>query len=142
AEQLLAVMLKAEFKQPVAESILYACAFLESIGDVRAIYQGGAVPLRKSGHHMSVSHVLEGSLYQSEGGSGLTYRQYLAGMILLQEEETLNFRAMDIMEMDIRFCDGNENFCMDWCIERLEAQIVGKGSGTGRYVLRRKYGYY
>ena len=142
AEQLLAVMLKAEFKQPVAESILYACAFLESIGDVRAIYQGGAVPLRKSGHHMSVSRVLEGSLYQSEGGSGLTYRQYLAGMILLQEEETLNFRAMDIMEMDIRFCDGNENFCMDWCIERLEAQIVGKGSGTGRYVLRRKYGYY
>ncbi len=142
AEQLLAVILKAEFKQPVAESILYACAFLESVGDVRALYRGGAVPLRKSGHHMSVSHVLDGSLYQSEGGSGLTYRQYLAGMIMLLGEETLNFRAMDIMEMDIRFGDGNENFCMDWCIERLEAQIVGRGSAADRYVLRRRYGYF
>ena len=91
---------------------------------------------------MSVSHVLDGSLYQSEGGSGLTYRQYLAGMIMLLGEETLNFRAMDIMEMDIRFGDGNENFCMDWCIERLEAQIVGRGSAADRYVLRRKYGYF
>lgn len=142
AEQLLAVILKAEFKEPVAESILYACAFLESIGDVRTIYEGGAVPLRKSGHQMSVSHVLNGSYYQSGGGQGLTYQQYLAGMILLVEEETLNFRAMDIMEMDIRFRDGNENFCMDWCIERLEAQVTGRGSGGGKYILRRKYGYF
>lgn len=142
AEELLAVILKAEFKQPVAESILYACAFLESIGDVRSIYEGGAVPLRKSGHHMSVSHVLNGSFYQSGGGGGLTYGQYLAGMILLLEEEGLNLRAMDIMEMDIRFGDGNENFRMDWCIERLQAQVKARGNGWDSYTLRRKYGYF
>lgn len=142
AEELLAVILKAEFKQPVAESILYACAFLESIGDVRSIYEGGAVPLRKSGHHMSVSHVLNGSFYQSGGGGGLTYGQYLAGMILLLDEERLNLRAMDIMEMDIRFGDGNENFRMDWCIERLQAQIKARGNGWDSYTLRRKYGYF
>ena len=27
-------------------------------------------------------------------------------------------------------------------IERLEAQIVGRGSAADRYVLRRKYGYF
>lgn len=142
AEQLLAVILKAEFKQPVAESILYACAFLESIGDVRTLYEGGAIPLRKSSHQMSVSHVLNGNFYQSGGGQGLTYQQYLAGMILLVGEETLNLRTMDIMEMDIRFRDGNENFCMDWCIERLEAQIVSRSSGSNKYTIRRKYGYF
>ncbi len=142
AEELLAVILKAEFKQPVAESILYACAFLESIGDVRSIYEGGAVPLRKSGHHMSVSHVLNGSFYRSGGGGGLTYGQYLAGMILLLDEEGLNLRAMDIMEMDIRFGDGNENFRMDWCIERLQVQVKARGNGWDSYTLRRKYGYF
>lgn len=142
AEELLAVILKAEFKQPVAESILYACAFLESIGDVRSIYEGGAVPLRKSGHHMSVSHVLNGSFYQSGGGGGLTYGQYLAGMILLLDEEGVNLRAMDIMEMDIRFGDGNENFRMDWCIERLQVQVKARGNGWDSYTLRRKYGYF
>lgn len=142
AEQLMAVILKAEFKQPVAESILYACAFLESIADVKTLYTGGAVPLRKSGHHMSVSHVLNGSLYQSGDGGGLNYGQYLAGLILLVEEETLNLRTMDIMEMDLRYHDGNENFCMDWCVERLEAEVSGRGKGGNRYVLSRKYGYF
>ena len=142
AEQLMAVILKAEFKQPVAESILYACAFLESIGDVKTIYEGGSVPLRKSGHHMSVSYILNGNFYQSGGDGGLDYRQYLAGMILLMDDETLNFRAMDIMEMDIRYHDGNENFCMDWCVERLEAEVSARGNGGNRYTLRRKYGYF
>lgn len=142
AGQLLAVILKAEFKQPVAESILYACAFLESISDVATIYGGGSIPLRKSGHHMSVAHVLNGSLYQNRGDSGLNYGQYLAGMILLVDEKTLNLRAMDVMEMDIRYHDGNENFCMDWCVERLEAEVSGRGSGVNRYTLKRKYGYF
>ncbi len=142
AAQLLAVILKAEFQQPVAESILYACAFLESVADVAAIYEGRAVPLRKSDHHMSVERVLAGSLYQNGGDGGMTYGQYLAGMLLMVGKETLNLRTMDIIEMDIRRHDGNENFCMDWCIERLEAEVSGRGSGGNRYTLRRKYGYF
>lgn len=142
AEELHAVQLKEEFKEPVAESILYACAFLESIGDMRVIYGGGSIPVRKSTHNMSVTHVLEGSFYSSQDGIGWSYDQYLASMILLVGEETINLRAMDIMEMDIRFHDGNHYFKMDWCIERYEADISAHGGYGSHYNLRRKYGYF
>lgn len=142
AGQLLAVILKEEFKAPVVESILYACAFLESICDIRNIYAKGAVPLRKSSHSMSVKHVLESGIYMAESGNGLTYGQYLAGMILLTDSREVNLRSMDIMEMDIRLQDGNQNFSMDWCIERFEAEITCQGGCGNHYLLRRKYGYF
>lgn len=142
AEELLAVSLKEELKAPVAESILYACAFLESIGDIRAIYGGKSIPLRKSGHSMSVSHVLDGSFYCTDSDQGWDYAQYLAALILLAGEETVNLRAMDIMEMDIRFSDGNHNFKMDWCIERYEAVVTAAGDYGSSYELRRIYGYF
>lgn len=142
SEGLLAVQLKEEFRDPVAKSILYACAFIESIGDLQVIYAGGEVPVRKSGHQMSVSHVLNGNLYSTDSGSGFTYDQYLACMILLENEVNVNLRAMDIMEMDIRLQDGNKYFAMDWCIERYEAKIFAKGSHGDTYFLRRKYGYF
>ena len=62
-------------------------------------------------------------------------------MVLLAGEEELNLRAMDIMEMDLRYQDGNRNFAMDWCLERLEARVTAR-SGRDRYEIWRKYGYY
>ncbi|MDE7285256.1 MAG: hypothetical protein K2N55_00210 [Lachnospiraceae bacterium] len=142
AEELLAVSLKEELKAPVAESILYACAFLESISDVRAIYEGKSIPVRKSGHSMSVTHVLDGNFYCTGGNQGWSYEQYLAGLILLAGKEAVNLRAMDIMEMDIRLSDGNHNFKMDWCIERYEAIVTAVGDYGSCYELRRTYGYF
>ena len=60
---------------------------------------------------------------------------------MLAGEETVNLRAMDIMEMDIRLSDGNHNFKMDWCIERYEANITAKVY-VCNYELRRLYGYF
>lgn len=91
---------------------------------------------------MSVMHVLEGSIYCTESNQGWSYDQYLASMILLVEEETINLRTMDIMEMDIRLYDGNHNFKMDWCIERYEANVTAIGDYGGHYDLRRLYGYF
>lgn len=142
ADELEVVSLKEEFKEPVAESILYACAFLESVSDVRAIYKGKSIPVRKSNHSMSVMHVLEGSIYSSDSNHGWSYEQYLASMILMAEEETINLRTMDIMEMDIRLHDGNHNFKMDWCIERYEANVSAIGGYGSHYDLRRLYGYF
>lgn len=142
AEELQAVQLKEEFKEPVVESILYACAFLESIGDLRAIYAGAMVPVRKSEHQMSVESVLNGNLYITGSSNGFSYSQYLACMILLEEKANVNLRTMDIMEMDIRFQDSNNNFAMDWCVERYEAIVSSRGSYGNHYFLRRKYGYF
>lgn len=142
ALELHAVQLKEDFREPVTNSILYACAFLESIGDVRTIYSGGTVPVRKSEHNMSVEYVKDGSLYSVNTGDGLTYSQYLACLLLLNEESLLNLRAMDVMEMDLRALSGNQHFAMDWCIERYETFIEAKGSYGGKYELRRKYGFF
>lgn len=142
AEELHVVQLKEAFRDPVARSILYACAFLESICDVQAIYEGKSIALRKETHNMSVAHVLGNGFYDSAGSSGWTYAQYLAAIILLAGDETINLRAMDIMEMDIRFQGGGHNFKMDWCIERYEANVTAQGSYGGNYDLRRKYGYF
>ena len=121
---------------------MYACAFLESVSDIKALFAGGEVPLQKGNHQMSVDAVLTGTVYGKEGNSGLCYSQYLAGMILLLNEEIQNLRAMDIMEMDIRFRRGSTGFCMDWCIERYEAFVTAGGSMPMPIQLRRQYGYF
>lgn len=142
AKDIQAVNLKSEFEIPVAESILYACAFLESIADLRTIYAGGSIPLRKTDHQMTVDKVLAGIMYYSDGSAGFSYGEYLAGMLLLLEDEVVQMRTMDIMEMDIRLQNGNAGFCMDWCIESFEAQICAEGSAGSLYQIRRKYGYF
>lgn len=142
ANELQAVQLKREFEEPVVQSILYACAFLESVGDLKALYAGGKVPLRKGTHQMSVDKVLEGIIYAWEGSNGFGYSQYLAGMLVLMDAEILNLRTMDIMEMDIRFRKGNVGFCMDWCIERFETVITATGGLPDVMRIRRKYGYF
>ncbi len=91
---------------------------------------------------MSVDKVLEGIIDTCEGSNGFCYSQYLAGIIALMDEELLNLRAMDIMEMDIRFRKGNTGFCMDWCIERYEALVTAGSSLPAVMQLRRKYGYF
>lgn len=142
ARDLQAVVLKTEFEDPVAKSILYACAFLESVSDIRALFAGETIPLRKDSHQMSVEKVLSGNLYSGGGNGGMTYSQYLAGMLVLMDEGELNMRAMDIMEMDIRYRKGNTGFCMDWCIERYEAFLTARGGMAEPMRLHRKYGYY
>lgn len=137
-----AVQLKREFEHPVTMSILYACAYLESLADIRTIYSGGCIPLKKSTHQMSVEKLLEGVLDRSESSGEFTYGHYLAGMLACLDEEQLNLRTMDIMEMDIRYESRSMGFCMDWCIERYEAQVSVKGSAPGNYQIRRKYGYF
>lgn len=142
ASALQAVQLQETFKEPVVQSILYACAFLESVNDVRVLYQGGEVPLRKNSHNMSVGHVLNGSRYQINTGDGLTYKEYLAGMLLLLEEETLNLRVMDIMEMEMRMLDENPYFAMDWCVERYDAKISVINNFGDKWSISRRYGFY
>lgn len=136
------VRLRPEFREPVAESILYACAFLESVNDLKVLYRGGEVPVNKVNHNMSVIRVLRGELYEADTGEGLSYKEYLAGMLLLMDERILNMRVMDVMEMEIRIRDQNPYFAMDWCVERYEARVTVRNSFGRTWEVCRKYGYY
>lgn len=139
-----AVCLKPEFGEPVTRSILYACAFLETIADVKCLLDGGRVEMDKSGWNTGIHQVLEGGIPGASvsGGEGLTYEQYLACMLALLSEDTRNLRTMDVMEMDVRYLTGNPFFSMDWCVERFTAGVVAQGGWNYEYALTRTYGYY
>ncbi|MCR4990312.1 MAG: DUF5702 domain-containing protein [Lachnospiraceae bacterium] len=134
--------LDPSFIDPVADTIVAACAFLETVSDVSAILSGGRVPLRKSSHGMSVESILSGGIYKNGSDEGLCYRQYVEIMIINLSLEEKIMRAMDLMESETRAATGNGNFRMDWCIEEIKANITGHGSGTEEYVTERKYGYF
>lgn len=134
--------LDPSFIEPVAESILFAAAYLETLSDLKTLSEGGRVPLFKESHHMSVDHVLNGTRYTAGGDEGFTYRQYLILFLGMEEDDLLNFRTMDLMELEIRRLDSNPGFRMDRCIERLGVSIGAEGSGIGEYRVERTYGYY
>ena len=90
---------------------------------------------------MSVEYVLNGTFYHKSSEEGLSYKEYLAGMLLLLEPDTLNLRVMDIMEMEMRMHDGNPYFAMDWCVERYLARISVTNNFGDLWVINRKYGY-
>ncbi len=142
ADTLQAVQLNPVFREPVVKSILYACAFLETVNDIRNLCQGKTVPITKSSHNMSIESVLTGTTYESDGGGGLSYQEYLAGMLLLTDEKQLNLRVLDIMEMEMRKRDGNEHFSMDWCVERYEFEISAQSNFGDVWNIKRKCGYF
>ncbi len=142
ADALLAVQLCKAFREPVIQSILYACAFLESVSDVNNLLHGGRVPLRKDSHSMSVSYVTDGSIYFNGSQEGLSYSQFLIGMLSSKGERTVLARTMDVLEMDIRQMTGNGQFCMDQCMERMTIRVSAQGGLDKQYETERTYGYY
>lgn len=142
AAELPAVSQKTELEDAVAESILYACAYLESVSDLRSLLHGGSVPLQKTSHHMSVDNVKDSTLYCRSDTNGLSYAQYLMGLLLQEQNRTITMRAMDIMEMDVRSITDNPYFCIDYCVERFQAEISAMGAYRKKYQITRKYGYF
>jgi hypothetical protein len=125
-------------------SILLAWAYAESLYDVEMLLKGEKVPLFKSNDtwHYGIN-VIFGE--EQENSSpiilGLDYEDYLRILMWLTSEDTLTYRLMDLIEMDMRSTQGNEAFCMDACIDRLEAQVCVQSSYGYTYTIRRKKRY-
>lgn len=135
-------MLAPEFIEPVADSLLYACVFLESVSDVGGLLKGGKVMLHKTSHNMSATNLLSGGRYCIVGNEGLDYRQHVLAMILLMEEKKVNLRTMDLMELVVRRQTGNGFFSMDWCVERIKLLAVFSGNRAGNISFNQIYGIY
>lgn len=143
---LTAVALLPALAEPVKYTILYAWAYVESLQDVKTLLQGGRVPVYKTAADWktgieSIKNV-KGSLTDDNGGRGLSYKEYLTVMLFLTNEHDRTFRAMDIMEMDIRKTPGNGSFRLDGCFDTYRARLsVSSGFGY-HYEMERLYGYY
>lgn len=143
---LTAVTLLPALAEPVKFTILFAWAYVESLQDVKTLLEGGRVPVYKTAADWktgidSIKNV-KGSLTNGDNGRGLSYKEYLEVMLFLTNDHDRTFRAMDIMEMDIRKTPGNSNFRMDGCFDTYRAHIsVASGFGY-HYEMERLYGYY
>lgn len=144
---LTAVMLCPELVEPVKYTILFAWAYVESLHDVKDLLRGGRVPIYKTSADWktginSIKNI-RGSLKSTEeSGRGLSYKEYLEIMLFLTDSHDRTFRAMDIMEMDIRKTPGNSNFRMDGCFDTYRARLsVTSGFGYS-YEMERLYGFY
>ena len=143
---LTAVLLVPELAQPVKYSILFAWAYVESLADVRALLNGGKVPLMKAGGEWKTSIQsligFTGGAGEGEtGGRGLTYGDYLRIMLCMEDGTRKNLRAMDLMEMDIRRTPGNAYFCMDACFDGYTADVSISSAYGYSYEARWHYGY-
>lgn len=143
---LTAVALCPELAEPVKYTILIAWAYVESLQDIRTLLRGGRVPVMKTASDWktginSIKNV-RGSLSDDNGGRGLDYEEYLRIMMFLQNREKRTYRAMDIIEMDIRKTPGNGRFRLDSCFDTYQARLsVSSGFGYS-YEMTRCYGYY
>ena len=144
---LTAVVMCPALTEPVKYTILLAWAYVESLQDVKTLLGGGRVPVYKTASDWKTGiHSIEnvtGSLSDSEdGGRGLNYKEYLEVMLFLTKDHDRTFRAMDIMEMDIRKTPGNSGFRLDGCFDTYRAKVsVTSGFGY-HYITERLYGFY
>lgn len=115
------VLLSPQLKDALKNALLFAWAYLESIRDLRTLFDGGRVPLWKTSGTWQTSLVdlltPEESIRSGGTGEGLLYTDYLQALLFLEGSSVKSLRTMDVMEMDIRTTPGNGGFRMDWCLD-------------------------
>lgn len=88
----------------IAQGILAAWAYAESILDVRALLAGGKVAWMKTAESWSSSlsglgGLLSGGAQAKHQDNGVDYKGYLQKLLWLKSERALNYRAMDLLEL-------------------------------------------
>lgn len=132
--------------EAVKITILFAWCYVESIQDMRILFDGKEAATIKcdATWNIPLSELL---MFSSSLDSyktaenGITYGDYIKSFLFVKEEEILRMRLMDLMEMDIRKTMGNQNFKIDNCIYQLKADVnVSSSYGYG-YSICRDYSY-
>lgn len=111
----------------IAQGILAAWAYVESILDVRTLLAGGKIDWIKTAESWNSSlsglgGLLAGSTQAKEQTDGEDYQGYLQKLLWLKSGRSLNYRAMDLLEFSAG-ADGREQMRMDAMILTLRADI-------------------
>ncbi len=94
--------------QAVQIGILLAWSYIESILDLRCLLSGGRIPLIKqvsewkSDISIGEEVLVEKDKKTDSRKEGLSYREYLQLLLLLVKEDTLVYRAMDVIEQNVK----------------------------------------
>lgn len=132
----------------LAQVLLLAWAFGESIMDLRSLMQGGGVPLTKTSESWQLSLAGLMTLGTEEGDregmdtdGGLTYRDYLRVLLFLQQKQDMPLRALDMIELCLRNEKGLTWFRADSCVSRMEVDSTVSLRRGITYQFSTYYGY-
>lgn len=148
--QLLALSLSimigsAEAEESFKSAILFSWAYGESLHDLELLLSNQRVPLIKTGKdwYYTLESVLTGYHFTGTQSTndGLSYEDYLCIFMMFVNEKDLTYRAMNLVEADMRMTPGNQNFRLDACYVQVQATMAVKSAYGYLYEVtrRRKY---
>lgn len=117
----------------IAQILLIAWAFAESVQDLKELMNGNKVPLIKKAEqwnssldsviHRQTSQNLPQSQQQK---SGLEYKDYLRILLFLKNTDTLTMKALDRIEGNLRWNHEKTDLCLDAYMTkiRLKNQVI------------------
>ena len=124
AVTLCSMVLNPQIEPLVKQALLLTWAYGESIVDVRGLLKGGKVPLVKTAEtwQLQLANVCKlGTAKEISGEkkqeSGLSYEDYVKGLLLIEETENLCMRSLDLVE-------ANLHVKTDQCVTRVEVQTT------------------
>lgn len=134
--------------EALTQILLFAWAFGEGIMDLRALMQGGRVPLTKTDEswQLSLAGLMklgtgEGEQEGKDTAGGLGYEEYLRGLLFLGSEKDMLLRSLDLIELCLQREKGLSWFRVDACVSRMEVSCkVGLRRGI-TYSFHTYYGY-
>ena len=109
-------------------ALLAACAYGESLLDVRILLTGGKVPAAKTRATFRLTLENLGRLPEvlascnEKTGEGLDYEAYLQMLFLTGKKKAYPMRALNLIESNLRKKEGMSHFRVDHCIAGLEAE--------------------
>ena len=146
AAMISAIALIPEAEPAIKQLILLTWATAESICDLKVLYKGGKVPIMKSDQTWQLSFLqfclgVTSSDQNQRNSTGQGYLDYLRILLLMQSPEEKMMRFFDVMEMDIRNTEDNENFQLDGCLDSLTMEAIFKSHYGYQYSIKRFYSY-
>lgn len=134
--------------EALTQVLLLAWAFGESIMDLRALMKGNRVPVVKDSQswQLSIGGLMKlGTSEEMQDGktsdSGLSYREYMRGLICLGDQTSLCRRCVDIVEWNLQTVKGLTWFRADQCISKVEVQSTLHLRRGITYQFSTYYGY-
>ena len=104
----------------VKQALLFAWSYGESIVDTRTLLKGNKVPLVKTSEswqlqlsNLSSLGTANEIVNEKDTERGLSYQDYLKGLFLLEDRETLSMRCLDLIE-------SNLHIKTDQCMTKVE----------------------
>lgn len=134
--------------EAATQLILLAWAYGETIMDLRTLLKGGKVPLIKTKEtwQLQLSQLLnlgteKDQMEGQEFQEGQTYKEYLRVILYLKGKEELPWRALDMIEGNLKGRMGQTFFRSDFCISDLRIRTKAPLPRGISYTFETEYGY-